>query len=107
MPHFQLGALAEHLVLAPAAAVDGAIAGMDPESQVILQMRFWNNKKVPEIATALGIEAKRLYKKIDRLLETLRAALEELVALVEQKSKNEPPTDPFGISEEELTRITN
>ena len=62
---------------AAAAAVDGAIAGMDPESQVILQMRFWNNKKVPEIATALGIEAKRLYKKIDRLLETLRAALEQ------------------------------
>src|SRR5438034_6794990 len=28
----------------------------------------------------------------------LGAALEELFALVEQKSKNEPPTDPFGIS---------
>jgi RNA polymerase sigma factor for flagellar operon FliA len=62
---------------AAAAAVDEAMAGMDPESQVILQMRFWNNKKVPEIATALRIEAKRLYKKIDRLLETLRAALEK------------------------------
>ena len=37
----------------------------------------------------------------------LGAALEELVALVEQKSKHEPPTDPFGISEEELRRITN
>src|SRR5258708_6358499 len=37
----------------------------------------------------------------------LGAAMEELVALVEQKSKNEPPTDPFGISEEELRRITN
>jgi RNA polymerase sigma factor (sigma-70 family) len=61
---------------AAAAAVDEAIAGMDPESRVILQMRFWNSKKVPEIATALRMEAKRLYKKIDRLLETLRAALE-------------------------------
>ena len=61
---------------AAAVAVDEAIAGMDPESRVILQMRFWNNRKVPEIASALRIEAKRLYKKIDRLLETLRAALE-------------------------------
>ena len=58
------------------AAVDEAIAEMDPESQVILRMRFWNNRKVPEIATALQVEAKRLYKKIDRLLETLRGALE-------------------------------
>jgi RNA polymerase sigma factor for flagellar operon FliA len=62
---------------AAVAAVDGAIAGMDPESQVILRMRFWNNRKVPEIATALRIDAKRLYKKIDKLLETLRSALEK------------------------------
>ncbi|MEP6820425.1 MAG: hypothetical protein ABJA18_12890 [bacterium] len=39
--------------------------------------------------------------------DLLGAALEELAALVEQKSKHEPPTDPFGISEEELRRITN
>ena len=39
--------------------------------------------------------------------EVLGAALEELVALVEKKSTQEPPTDPFGISEEELSRITS
>lgn len=39
--------------------------------------------------------------------EVLGGALLELVTLVEQSSKNEPPTDPFGISEEELRRITN
>jgi len=37
----------------------------------------------------------------------LGGALLELVALVEQTSEQEPPTDPFGISEEELTRITS
>ncbi len=37
----------------------------------------------------------------------LGAALEELVSLVEEVSKKEPPTDPFGISEEELRRMTN
>jgi hypothetical protein len=30
-----------------------------------------------------------------------------LIRVVEQMSKHEPPTDPFGISEEELSRITN
>ena len=37
----------------------------------------------------------------------LGSGLMELVAKVEQASKNEPPTDPFGISEEELSRITS
>jgi RNA polymerase sigma factor (sigma-70 family) len=62
---------------AAAAAIDGAMAGMDAESQLILRMRFWNNRKVPDIATALRIDAKRLYKKIDRMLLTLRGALEK------------------------------
>jgi len=37
----------------------------------------------------------------------LGTALMELVALVEQTSKNEPPTDPFSISDEELSRLTS
>src|SRR5947207_289875 len=49
------------------AAVDETMEKMDAESQVIVRMRFCNNRKVPEIATALQIDAKRLYKKIDRL----------------------------------------
>lgn len=39
--------------------------------------------------------------------ELLGGALLELVAVVERTSKNEPPTDPFGISEEEFRRITS
>jgi hypothetical protein len=39
--------------------------------------------------------------------EVLGKALLELVMAVEQTSAKEPPTDPFGISEEELTRLTN
>jgi hypothetical protein len=38
--------------------------------------------------------------------EVLGAALLELVAVVERMSKREPPTDPFGLSEEELSRIS-
>jgi len=39
--------------------------------------------------------------------EGLGGALMDLVAIVEEKSKQEPPTDPFGISEEELSRLTS
>jgi len=39
--------------------------------------------------------------------EVLGAALLELVTVVERTSKNEPPTDPFGLSEEELTRMSS
>ena len=38
--------------------------------------------------------------------EELGSALMKLVALVEEASRNEPPTDPFAISEEELRHIT-
>ena len=38
--------------------------------------------------------------------EELGAQLLELVQVVEQVSKEEPPTDPFGISDEELQRLT-
>ena len=37
----------------------------------------------------------------------LGSALMELVAMVEKTSRNEPPTDPFGISDEELSRLTS
>jgi hypothetical protein len=37
----------------------------------------------------------------------LGSALGELIAIVEQTSHNEPPTDPFSISAEELARLTS
>lgn len=38
--------------------------------------------------------------------EVLGGALLELVKVVERMSKDEPPTDPFDLSEEELSRIS-
>ncbi len=58
------------------AVIDAAMAWMDPEDQMILRMRFWAGRKVPEIAKALGLDGKRLYKRIDKLLSQLRLALE-------------------------------
>jgi len=62
---------------AAAHAIDEAIAAMDPESEIILRLRFWHNRKVPEIARALGLDEKRLYRRIHRLLQVLRDALED------------------------------
>jgi hypothetical protein len=39
--------------------------------------------------------------------DELGGALLELVKVVEQTSQHEPPTDPFGLSEEELSRISS
>ncbi len=39
--------------------------------------------------------------------EELGGSLMKLIALVEQTSKNESPTDPFGLSDEVLSRLTN
>lgn len=60
---------------AAAAALDEAIASMDAEDQVILKMRFWSALRVPEIAAALHLDAKKIYKRIDRLLGVLRSRL--------------------------------
>ena len=59
------------------AVVDEAMASMDAEDQMILRMRFWNGRKVPEIGRALRLDDKKLYKRIDKLLAQLKFALEQ------------------------------
>jgi len=60
-----------------AAAIDGAIESFDAEDRLLLQMRFWHSLKVPEIAVALHADAKKLYKRIDRLVGRMRSAVAE------------------------------
>lgn len=60
-----------------AAAVDRLFETMDPEDRLILQLRFWQARKVPDIAQRLQIEQKKLYKRLDRLFQLMRRALEE------------------------------
>jgi RNA polymerase sigma factor (sigma-70 family) len=59
-----------------AATVDAAIARMEFEDQLILRMRFWNGKKIPDIARALNLDEKKLYKRIGKLLAELKLTLE-------------------------------
>lgn len=58
-------------------AVDRLIASMDAEDRLILQLRFWQALKVPDIAERLQIEQKKIYKRLDRLFELMRKELEK------------------------------
>lgn len=59
-----------------AQTMDGLLEHMDAEDRLILQLRFWDALKVPEIARTLHIEQKKLYKRLDKLFLTLRRGLE-------------------------------
>lgn len=58
------------------AALDAALAQFDAEDRFILQLRFWDSLKVPEIARIVGIDQKKIYKRLDKLFAVLRRALE-------------------------------
>ena len=53
-----------------------ALAGLEPEDRLILRLRFEQALSVVEIATTLRVEAKPLYRRIERLLGGLRRDLE-------------------------------
>jgi RNA polymerase sigma factor (sigma-70 family) len=59
-----------------AQAMDPVIESMEAEDKLILKMRFWHAAKVPDIAAALHLDQKRLYKRLDKLNATLREALQ-------------------------------
>lgn len=59
-----------------AEAIDGTLASMEPEDRLILQMRFWDGRKVPDIAKVLHLDQKKIYKRLDRLFLVLRKRLE-------------------------------
>ncbi len=56
--------------------IDDLIQKMDAEDRLILQMRFWDARRVPDIARALHLDQKKLYKRLDRLFLLLRRELE-------------------------------
>jgi len=58
------------------AALDRARQALVPEERLILKMRFDDGMAVADIARALDVNQKRLYRTIERLLAVLRARLE-------------------------------
>jgi RNA polymerase sigma factor (sigma-70 family) len=59
-----------------AGIIDDLLGHMNAEDRLILQMRFWDALKVPEIARLLRVDQKKLYKRLDKLFNTLRRGLE-------------------------------
>ena len=59
-----------------AVTIDAAIATMESEDQVILRLRFWNARTIPQIARSLRVDEKKLYKRIGKLLAQLKFTLE-------------------------------
>jgi RNA polymerase sigma factor for flagellar operon FliA len=56
--------------------IDDFLKTMDVEDRLILQMRFWDARRVPDIAQALHLDQKKLYKRLERLFLLLRRELE-------------------------------
>lgn len=59
------------------AALADALRTLPPQDRLILKMRFRDNQQVAEIAKSLQVEAKPLYRRFEKLLQSLRASLEE------------------------------
>lgn len=60
------------------AALDRALAGLDPEDALIVRLHFADGRKVADIARGLGLNQRMLYSRVPRLRDQLRAALEEM-----------------------------
>ena len=56
-------------------ALAAAIRAYPVEDRLILRMRFWDELSIADIARALSLQQKSLYRRIDRLLADLRGRL--------------------------------
>jgi hypothetical protein len=57
-------------------ALDRALAQLSVEDRVLLRLRFWEGSSVADIARALGVPQKPLYRRLERTLVVLRRELE-------------------------------
>jgi RNA polymerase sigma factor for flagellar operon FliA len=67
-----------------AEALSRSLAGLPPQDRLVIRMRFDDGFSVAEIAKALTLEQKPLYRRIEKLLADLRRALEASGVSAEQ-----------------------
>lgn len=60
-----------------ACALGAAVSNLDPQDRLIVKMRFVDDFTIAEIARALGLKQKPLYRRIERLLTELRDTLQQ------------------------------
>jgi RNA polymerase sigma factor for flagellar operon FliA len=58
------------------AALSHALEGLPDDVRLVLRLRYWEGLSVAEIARGLGVDAKPLYRRIERALGRLRRRLE-------------------------------
>jgi RNA polymerase sigma factor (sigma-70 family) len=58
------------------AVLEAALSRLEPEERVMVRLRFEQGYKLNEVAAALGHTPKTIYRRFEKLLRTLRAALE-------------------------------
>lgn len=75
-------------------ALNRALRQLPSEQRLILKMRFADGLQVRQIADALGVPAKGLYRKLDRVTAQLRTQVEragvtalDVESIVDEKSK--------------------
>jgi RNA polymerase sigma factor (sigma-70 family) len=57
-------------------ALNKAMAGLEPQDRLVFELRFRDGRTIAEIARALRLDQKALYRRVDRCLDALLAALE-------------------------------
>ena len=60
-----------------AETLDAALKELSEEDRLILQLRFWDSLKAPEIARIVKMDQKKIYKRLEKLLAMLRRELEK------------------------------
>lgn len=58
------------------ARLAAAVAALPAEEQVMVRLRYWKGLSVADVARALGVPQKPLYRRLERVLAGLRSALE-------------------------------
>jgi RNA polymerase sigma factor (sigma-70 family) len=66
----------QELARKAARTMDEVLARMPANDRLMLKLRFWDGWKVPRIAEYLGIDPKKAYKRIDKLIAVIRRELE-------------------------------
>lgn len=66
----------EQVARRAASVLDTIMTSFDPEDRLILKMRFWSAQRIADIAGTLHLDAKKTYKRIDKLLGRVRTGLE-------------------------------